>query len=608
MQINEKVPYRPIGDYAIIGDMHTAALIGTNGSLDWCCFPCFDSPAVFCKLLDHEKGGEFRIEPYGKYTCLRSYVGATNVLSLMFSATNGQFRVTDFMPLRHPRDDRHGETAAGPRIVRRIEGISGACEVEVVFRPTFDFARVETRIDMQPGRLLAYSDDEALSLESALPFELLASNHAYARVTIKAGQRLDLYLCDGKHARANDRAKPDIEQLHSVTLEFWKSWADKCTYQGPYRDLVQRSAMVLKLLTYAPSGAVIAAPTTSLPEELGGGRNWDYRYTWIRDSSLILEALMATGYHEEAMLFFAWIQSLCIRCCRDLQIMYTINGKSDLPELTLPHLEGYQQSSPVRVGNAAAKQKQLDIYGELLQAVQICYESMPAMRPPDEELWTTLRFIANEAANHWHETDDGIWEARGAPKHYLYSKLQCWVAMDRAIKLAEKTGLHTDIPRWEQTRDDIRDAILTKGYDEELGAFTQAFGVKALDASALTVPLTGFLPADDFRVRSTMHKIQEQLGAKGLVYRYLTEDGVSGGEAAFALCSFWMVDNLALTGDLAKARELFDQIVSYGNDVGLFAEELDPASGQMLGNFPQGFTHLALIRSAVRLAMLEKDR
>jgi GH15 family glucan-1,4-alpha-glucosidase len=345
-----------------------------------------------------------------------------------------------------------------------------------------------------------------------------------------------------------------------------------------------------------------------LPEELGGVRNWDYRYTWIRDSSLILEALMSTGYHEESMLFFAWIESLCIRCCQDLQIMYTVDGKPELPELILPHLEGYQQSSPVRIGNAAARQKQLDIYGELLQTVQICYESMPAMRPPHAELWATLRFVADEAAKHWHETDDGIWEARDAPKHYLYSKLQCWVAMDRAIKLAEQTGLATDIPRWKKTRDEIREAILTKGYDDELGAFTQAFGVKALDASALTVPLTGFLPATDFRVRSTMQKIEQQLGAKGLVYRYLAEDGVPGGEAAFALCSFWMVDNLALTGDLAKARELFDHIVSYGNDVGLFAEELDPASGQMLGNFPQGFTHLALIRSAVRLAKLEEQR
>lgn len=590
--------YRPIADYAIIGDTRTAALIAGNGSLDWCCCPRFDSPAVFCKLLDTDKGGTFRIGPGERYTVTRCYVNATNVLAMTYSLAGGQYRLTDFMPIATSRQD--GEPREGhTRILRRVEGLSGEAEVEIEFRPAFDFGRAATRMEILPEGALARGGNAALLLRSPVPLQASGSNGAYARFRIKAGERLDFCLDYEFDAARRSGNAADADRLVSETLDYWRQWSGRCTYQGPYRDLVQRSALVLKLLTHAPTGAIIAAPTASLPEEIGGVRNWDYRFTWIRDSSLILHALMSTGYHDESHAFFDWLESLCIKCCGDLQIMYTVDGGRDLPEQTLAHLDGYCGSRPVRIGNAAAGQKQLDIYGELLDAVYFCYKTM---RPPRPEFWEILRYLADQAAARWREPDQGIWEVRGGQQHYLYSKLQCWVALDRAILLAEQGRLKADLDRWRRIRDEIRSAILADGYDEEIGAFTQAFGVKALDASALTIPLLGFLPASDPRVRSTVARIREQLGAQGLVYRYLNEDGISGGEAAFSLCNFWLVDNLILDGQVDEARQIFERIISYGNDLGLFAEEFDPVNGALLGNYPQGFTHLALIRSAVNLA------
>lgn len=609
MQNADSERYLPIADYAIIGNMHTAALIGKNGSLDWCCYPRFDSPAVFCKLLDADKGGRFRIGPTGRYICSRSYIDATNVLAMTFSVEGGQFRLTDFMPVNHASAALGGQSPDEGRttILRRLEGVSGECEVEIEFAPTFDFGRSPVQVEALDGGVVARGGQASVYLRSPLPLQVSGDNRANLRFRIKAGERWDFCLgyCPGLTTPSG--GMPDVDRLLAETLDYWRQWASQCTYRGPYRELVLRSALVLKLLTYAPTGAIIAAPTTSLPEEIGGVRNWDYRYTWIRDSSLILHALMLTGFHNEAHAFFDWIETLCIKCCGDLQIMYTVDGKAELPEQELDHLEGYRASRPVRTGNAAAGQKQLDIYGELLDAVTYCYQSM-RMRPPPPEVWEIFCFIADQAAARWHEPDEGIWEMRGSQQHHLYSKLQCWVALDRMIGMAERQQLPANLAYWRRTRDDIRNAILTEGYDEELGAFVQAFGVKALDAAALTIPLLGFLPATDPRVLSTVAKIQEQLSAYGLVYRYLTEDGLSGGEATFALCSFWLVDNLALAGRVDEARELFEKIISYGNDVGLFAEELDPVSGELLGNYPQGFTHLALIRSAVGLAEVEGKR
>jgi GH15 family glucan-1,4-alpha-glucosidase len=589
--------YRTIADYAIIGDTRTAALVASDGSLDWWCCPRFDSPAIFCSLLDAEKGGRFRIGPQGQSTSSRAYVDATNVLTMTYSLAGGQYRLTDFMPIA-AATVRDGHS----RILRRVEGLAGEAEIDIEFRPTLDFGRAMTRIEMLPEGALARGGNATLLLRSPVPLQANGSDGAGARFRIKAGERLDFCLDYDVNAAGAVGKAADADHLLSETLDYWRDWAGRCTYRGPYRDLVQRSTLVLKLLTHAPTGAIIAAPTTSLPEEVGGARNWDYRYTWIRDSSLILHALMLTGYHDESHAFFSWLESLCIKCRGDLQIMYTVDGGQELPEKLLPHLEGYRQSRPVRIGNAAAGQKQLDIYGELLDAAYFCFESM---RPPRPELCRILSHLADQAAARWHEPDQGIWEVRSGPRHYLYSKLRCWVALDRALRLAQKGQLRGDIEHWRGARDDIRGAILAEGYDKELGAFTQAFGVKALDASALTIALLGFLPASDPRVRSTIARIREQLSSHGLKYRYLNEDGLPGAEAAFALCNFWLVDNLVLARQIDEARQVFEKTISYGNDLGLFSEEFDPLSGELLGNYPQGFTHLALIRSAVNLAKTE---
>lgn len=594
---------RPIADYAIIGDTRTAALIASNGSLDWCCFPHFDSPAVFCKLLDVEKGGEFRIEPTGTYTSARAYLDRTNVLCTTFSCAGGQCRLSDFMAVAAA--DATDRRDANSKIVRRIEGLAGECTIEVVFRPTFDFARAAARIKVIGNQAIAYGAGTTLVLHSTVPLQYDRAATVHGRFVINAGQQVDFCLV---HNPQNDSSNeyPQFDYMLEQTLSYWYAWSSRCTYEGPYRDLVLRSALVLKLLTFSPTGAVVAAPTTSLPEEIGGQRNWDYRYTWIRDSSLILDALMSIGFHEEAIHFFDWIESLGLKCKGHLQIMYGIDGRTDLPEEILPDLAGYRQSWPVRIGNAAAQQKQLDIYGELLEAVAVCYQSM-RMTPPDSETWAIYRYVANQAAEHWQEPDEGIWEIRGAQLHFLYSKLMCWVALDRAILLADKYDLSADLAQWRHTREDIRSAILSRGYDEEVGAFVQAFGSKELDASALTIPLVGFLPASDARVQSTIRQIQQQLSANGLIYRYLSADGLSGGEATFALCSFWLVDNLVMLGNVQEATQLFEKVIGFGSDLGLFAEEIDPSSGELIGNYPQGFTHLALIRSAVRLAKAKAE-
>lgn len=595
--------YPAIEDHAIIGDMRTAALIASNGSLDWCCLPRFDSPAVFCKLLDATKGGEFRIDPLGTYSTSRTYIDATNVLCTTYSQTAGECRLTDFMPVVCP-DKPVEQSNVTSQILRRIEAVAGQCEIEAEFRPTFDFARAPTRLTLLPGKVVAQGAEGILVLHSTAHFQLSPQGDAaYIRIKINAGERLDFRLVytRAEEKQGDEHADTDFDRSLADTLSYWQQWASRCTYQGPYRHLVQRSALVLKLLTYEPTGAIVAAPTTSLPEEIGGVRNWDYRYTWIRDSALVLHALMSIGYHPESMGFFNWIESLCIKCCGQLQIMYTVDGSTELHEVILPHLEGYQASSPVRAGNAAAQQVQLDIYGELLDAFLFCYENMQ-MHPPGEKLWEALRFVADQAAARWHEPDEGIWEVRSAARHYVYSKLQCWVALDRAIRLAEQGHLTADLTHWRSTREAIRAAIISEGYDDELGAFVQAFGSKALDASALAIPLVGFLPAEDLRVQSTVEKIQNDLTSGGLVYRYLNEDGIPVGEGIFALCTFWLIDNLLLLGRIEEARQLFEKVAGHANDLGLLSEEFDPATGQMLGNFPQGFTHLALIRSAVNLA------
>jgi alpha,alpha-trehalase len=597
--------YRPIRDYALIGDAHTAALVASDGSIDWLCWPRFDSPAVFCRLLDRARGGYFRVGPAGlRAASTRAYVEGTNVLATVFSTDCGRFRLTDLMPVERLNLSHEGEDIDSHyRVIRLVEGLSGEAEVEINFRPTFDYARAEAAFHSHGGGVVARGGRDALSLACPAAFREDASGGVTARLKLAAGQRAWITLTYSTDAGGRPEPKFDPDLELEQTLEYWREWSETCAYAGPYKQLVRRSALALKLLTYEPTGAIVAAPTTSLPEELGGVRNWDYRFTWLRDSSLILYALQLVGYREEATDFFRWLDRLCIPCGNELQIMYRIDGAPDLPEVTLDHLEGYRGSRPVRVGNGAFGQKQLDIYGEVIDAAYLYHErTRRSVRP---ELWDMLRYMADQAAARWREPDYGIWEVRGGKRHFLYSKLLCWVALDRAVRMQARGGLPGDAAAWAEARGEIRAAILAEGYDERLGAFTQAFGERALDAGALVIPQVGFLPPTDARVVSTVRRIREQLTSHGLVYRYLNEDGLPGGEATFTLCSYWLVDCLAEGGRVDEARELFERIAAYANDLGLLAEEIDPASGELLGNYPQGFTHLGLIRSALHIAKAE---
>ncbi len=600
--IAPEAAYRPIADYAIIGNTHSAALVAPDGAIDWCCLPHFDSGAVFCRLLDADRGGFFRVGPVGEYSASRHYRDGSAVLETEFTAANGRARVTDFMHsqrLAHSRlgvDDPHCH-----RLLRCIEGLAGHMAFELAFRPTFDFARQAAILSLDRDGARAVAADGQLFLQVTPSLRLgLAGDRIGARLEVGAGDRIWVVLSHGGPRTADaDLRVADPPALLDETLRHWREWDQLCTYTGPFAPQVRLSARVLKLLTFGPTGALIAAPTTSLPEEIGGPRNWDYRFCWLRDAALVLHALMSLGYHEAAMDFFHWLEGLCEGECQELQILYRLDGGKALPEGELPHLGGYRASAPVRTGNAAAGQKQLDIYGHVLEAARLCLEGMK--RPIRPGLWRVLRHFADQACERWREPDQGLWELRCAPRHFLSSKLMCWVALDRAVRLATAAKLPGAVRRWRRERDAIRQAILQEGYDPRVRAFTQVLGGPDLDASALLLPLVGFLPATDERMRSTVDRIRETLTAHGLVYRYLNDDGLAGGEGNFAICSFWLADNLALQGRIDEAWALFEQVTSFGSDLGLLSEEIDPVGRQLLGNYPQGYTHLALIESALTI-------
>ena len=600
--------YRPVRDYALVGDAHTAALVAKDGSIDWCCWPRFDSPAIFCRLLDARRGGWSQLCPTDEYETTRSYVGTTNVLAAEFKTEGGRVRLTDFMPVERLTESHRGEDIApSERILRLVEGLGGSVEMEVSFRPTFDYARAETSLSPCEGGAVASAGREAVTLSCAARLRREESGALAGRFQVREGERVWIalnYFPDvDPHAVRPPRAECDDEL--KKTLSYWEEWWHACRYEGPYSEQVRRSALALKLLTYEPTGALVAAPTTSLPEEVGGVRNWDYRFTWLRDSSLILYAMMLLGYHEEAEDFFGWLDALAIPRRHHLQTMYTIDGKSFLPEQLLEDLEGYRGSRPVRIGNAAYDQTQLDVYGEVLDAVYLYHER--ARQDIPDSWWDDIQFMAERTVEGWRKPDSGIWEVRGGLRHFLYSKLLCWVALDRAVRLAGRRRQRADVSRWERERDAIREKILTDGYNERVGAFTQYLGGEALDASALIIPQTGFLPPTDARVKSTVERVRERLTSHGLVYRYLNEDGLPGGEGTFALCSFWLVDNLALQGRVDEARELFEKVIGYASDLGLLSEEIDPVNDELLGNYPQGFSHLALIRSAINISRAESS-
>jgi GH15 family glucan-1,4-alpha-glucosidase len=608
--------YTPIEDYGAIGNLRTVALVSRKGSIDWCCFPQLDSGSVFAAILDHSRGGRFSVAPVnGPSRGDQQYVAGTNVLETWWQTDSARLSVTDFMPLRGSIVGT-GDLPTAPRIYR-VLSCDGSCEVDVEWVPRLDYARASTRMELRDGSCVAHAGDERLTLEG-VPGELRIVEGddggpvLRARFTMESGQTVPLLCCYGN-------AEPewqlqDFDAAMRQTMAAWREWSssqekdDACSFAGEWQPLLQRSGLALKLLTFPTTGAMAAAATTSLPEEIGGVRNWDYRYTWIRDASFTAQALVSLGHRSEAIAFLEWAERAALkdegREAR-LQLMYTLDGGTDIEERELSHLEGYRRSSPVRIGNKAADQFQLDIYGELLDAA---YELVRLGASLDDGMLRFLSWVADKACRRWQEPDYGIWEVRSDPQHFVYSKLMVWVALDRALRLARSHGLKGDTDRWRRSRDAVRTSLLENGWSQERGAFVQAYDSDAFDAANLLIPLVGFLPADDKRVQSTIDRYLEELTENGLVYRYRTEktnDGLEGHEGAFGLTTFWMIDALALSGRLDEAHEMFDGVARRANHVGLYSEEFDPQSGAFLGNFPQAFTHIGFINSAVYIGHAE---
>jgi len=587
--------YTPIADYGVIGNLRTVALISTRGSLDWLCLPDLASPSVFAALLDHARGGRFRVAPAGSSEPgTQAYLPETNILQTSFRVPRGMLVVTDFMPL----------APAVPEVHRIVECREGIVDVEVEWSPRFDYARARTEIE---GAVARAGAGQSMSL-AGLPVtpEVRDGPVLYARFPLAAGQSVALVSRFGSTDVAGDRA--GSHRAYEQTRDGWLNWVrgrelvghDSIANAAPWQDQVVRSELALKLLTHAHSGALAAAATTSLPEQLGGVRNWDYRHCWIRDAAFTVQALLSLGHQAEATDFLRWLERVTAhRKPFVLQIMYGLHGETDLHEIELEHLEGYQGSRPVRIGNAAAHQRQHDIYGELIAAV---FEAARWGVPLDPRLWRMVSAVVDLAAATWREPDHGIWEVRGAPRHFVYSKVMVWVALDRAIRLADRRGLDGNIATWRRARRDVRAAILEQGYDARLGAFVQSFGAHGLDAANLLIPVLGFLPFDDPRVEGTIERTLERLTDNGVVYRYLTDDGLPGMEGGFGLATFWLVDALALSGRVEQARMLFDGMARRANHLGLFSEEFDPRTGVLLGNFPQAFTHTGFINAAIYLA------
>ena len=581
----------PISHYAIIGDGITAALVAVDGSVDWMCHGRFDGPAVFCRLLDSERGGFQQVAPATGFRSVQRYVGNTNVLATDFECATGRIRLTDCMPLGAPD---------GPVLLRKLEGLSGTVPVRVDFCPTFDFGREDAVVELVARGCRARAPGASLHLSGPAPMTLVPGGAA-ASFSMEAGDTRWIVM---SHAETRlDDAAAD-EALRS-TLATWERWSAAGHYPASNTDLLRRSALVLKLLIHSPSGAVVAAPTTSLPETPGGIRNWDYRFVWLRDASWVVSALMDLGYHEESMAFIAWLESLQAR--GDARhVCYDLDGRPPSLECELTHLRGYRGAKPVRIGNAAAAQDQHDVFGEVIAAVYMCSEAMPSMRPLRPGLWKLVSGLANEAARHWSHADHGMWEVRDHPRHFLSSKVRCWSALELALAIAARDALDAPVSAWQVERDRIHEAVLTTGFDPDVGAFRRAFDEGGADASALLIPRYGMLPANDTRMVRTVQVVLDRLGAgDGLLRRYTAPDGLPGGEGAFIACSFWLVDCLTRQGHLNEARELFEAIAARASPLGLFSEQIDPASGELLGNYPQAFTHLALIRSAVGLAAAE---
>ena len=594
-----------IEDYALIGDLQTAALVGRDGSIDWLCFPRFDSASCFGALLGGEDLGHWRLAPAGGGTCAsRSYRGDSLVLETVWETPTGTVKVIDFMPQRD----------ATPDVMRIVEGVSGTVDMCGEVRLRFDYGRVVPWVRRTDHHRVAVAGPDSVWMRSP------SSVHSYGRglatiaeFTVQAGDRVPMVLSWlPSHHTAPPRQ--DAERSLQETVNAWQEWSAVNKYRGPYRDAVMRSLLVLKALTYAPTGGIVAAVTASLPEQIGGERNWDYRFCWLRDSTMTLSALLACGYVEEAAAWREWLLRAIAGDPADLQTMYGVGGERRLPEIVADWMPGYEGSAPVRFGNAAVDQLQLDVYGEVIDTLHM---ALAAGIPMERHVWGLVKALMSFVEEHWGDPDEGLWEVRGGRRHFVHSKIMCWVAFDRAVKMAEATGLPAPVKRWGAARDAVHADVCAKGYDPELGTFTQYYGGKELDAATLFVVKSGFLPADDPRVVGTVEAVRDRLDHGGFIRRYSTGangltgpdgqtgdtavDGLEGEEGAFLACSFWLVDALIAIGRKAEGRELFERVAAISNDLGLISEEWDPEAGRQLGNTPQAFTHVALVNTAFLL-------
>lgn len=597
----------PIADYALLSDCRSAALVSRAGSLDWLCWPRFDSPSSFARLLD-ERAGHWSIKPLGESTATRRYLDQTLVLETTFETKGGRAVLVDALAMG-PNERGHQLGAESPRIVlRQVICVEGEVEMELEYAPRPEYGLVEPLLVLAKTGVAGRGGPDVFFLSA--PIELVVEGPtARGRFTLKKGRSAAYAL---QHRSSWEPAPEALSQKEIVrrledTVAAWRSWSkEHQRYQGPWADLVHQSGRVLYALTFFPTGAIVAAPTTSLPETVGGARNWDYRFTWVRDASFTLEALWVAACPDDGIKFFNFLAGAALSQIRggvDLQIMFGIGGEHDLTERELRHLTGWRGSRPVRIGNGAWNQRQLDVYGELLGAVYRLKDQLGELEVSTLEF---LAGVADAAAERWKEKDQGIWEVRGPPRDFVHSKLMCWVALDRAIALAKELKAGDRVTRWMQTRDEIRSAILERGFSERARAFTQSFGSDELDASNLMMPIVGFLPATDERMLATVHAIAERLTDQhGLVYRYRSQDGLPGAEGTFLLCTFWLAQAQALAGELERARETFSRAAAFANDVGLLSEEVDPATRELLGNFPQAFSHIGLINAAWAIAQAE---
>ncbi|MGW9074143.1 glycoside hydrolase family 15 protein [Streptomyces yangpuensis] len=592
---------QPIEDYALIGDLMTSGLVGRDGSIDWLCLPRFDSAACFAKLLGDEENGHWRIAPLGaadgERCTRRAYIDGSLVLESYWETETGTVKVIDFMPQRD----------VAPDVVRIVEGISGTVRMLSTLRLRFDYGHVVPWVRRSDGDRVAVAGPDSAWFRSEPPVRTWGEdNSTRSQFPVTAGRRVAFVLT--WHPSHEPRPEPtDPFAALESSLSDWREWSAPCRYEGPYQEAVTRSLITLKALTYAPTGGIVAAATTSLPEELGGVRNWDYRYCWLRDATLTLGSLLTTGFLDEARAWREWLLRAVAGAPADLQIMYGIAGERRIPESELPWLRGYASSAPVRVGNAAVDQLQLDVYGEVMDSLHL---ARSAGLPAEAHSWRIQLALLDFLEQNWNRPDEGLWEVRGPRRHFVHSKVMAWVAADRAVRtLEDDPSLPGEPDRWRAMRDAVHRDVCANGFDPERGTFTQYYGSRELDAATLLIPRVGFLPPDDPRVIGTVDAVRAELGRSGLVRRYSTadtDDGLPGDEGAFLACSFWLADALYLTGREDEARALFERLLSVRNDVGLLAEEYDPVSGRQLGNFPQAFSHVGLVNTALTLAGMEK--